>query len=203
MRRRLSPAAAIATALAMTFVTAAPPAAASTFVAMSTSDLVQSSSAAVEAEVLSLESRWTADRRIIVTDATMRVWDVLGGKAPEVVQVKTFGGTVKGFTVDAIGFPEFTLGERVLLFLEPDNEAGRMRVNGYQQGLYRIVTGRTASRPRSRPWTTASGSSPPPGRPVPPLPAMPPGRAAAPDPGRVRAPQFRRRRQVIALTEGE
>jgi hypothetical protein len=46
---------------------------------------------------------------------------------------------VNGFTVDAIGFPEFKVGERVLLFLEPDTEAGRLRVNGYQQGLYRIV----------------------------------------------------------------
>jgi hypothetical protein len=118
---------------------AAPPVAASTFVAMSTSDLVKSSSAVIEGEVVSLESRWTADGRIIVTDAMVRVWDVLGGKAPEIVQVKTFGGTVNRFTVEAIGFPTFTLGERVLLFLEPDAEAGRLRVNGYQQGLYRIV----------------------------------------------------------------
>jgi hypothetical protein len=126
-------------ALALALAWAAPPVAASTFVAMSTSDLVKSSSAVVEGEVFVLESRWTADRRIIVTDATIRVWDVVGGKAPEIVQVKTFGGTVKGFTVDAAGFPTFTLGERVLLFLEPDPEAGRFRVNGYQQGLYRIV----------------------------------------------------------------
>ena len=69
----------------------------------------------------------------------VRVWDVLGGKAPEIVQVKTFGGTVNGFTVEASGFPAFAVGERVLLFLEPDTEAGRLRVNGYQQGLYRIV----------------------------------------------------------------
>jgi hypothetical protein len=141
MRRRFSLRTAILAALSMAVAAAAPPVGASTFVAMSTSDLVKSSSAVVEGEVLTLESRWTADRRIIVTDATVRVWDVLGGKAPEVVQVKTFGGTVRGFTVDAIGFPEFALGERVLLFLEPDTEVGRLRVNGYQQGLYRIVQG--------------------------------------------------------------
>jgi hypothetical protein len=46
---------------------------------------------------------------------------------------------VNGFTVEASGFPTFTVGERVLLFLEPDAEAGLLRVNGYQQGLYRIV----------------------------------------------------------------
>jgi hypothetical protein len=125
-------------AVALAFAWAAP-VAASTFVAMSTSDLVKSSSAVVEGEVFALESRWTADGRVIVTDASVRVWDVVGGRAPEVVQVKTFGGTVKGFTVDAAGFPTFSVGERVLLFLEPDAEAGHMRVTGYQQGLYRIV----------------------------------------------------------------
>jgi hypothetical protein len=139
MRRRFSPRSAILAALALALAWAAPPLAASTFVAMSTSDLVQSSSAVIEGEVVSLQSRWTRNRRIIVTDAMVRVWDVLGGKAPEIVHVKTFGGTVNGFTVEASGFPTFTVGERVLLFLEPDTEAGRLRVNGYQQGLYRIV----------------------------------------------------------------
>ena len=139
MRRRFSPRSAILAALALALAWAPPPLAASTFVAMSTSDLVQSSSAVIEGEVISLQSRWTRNRRIIVTDAMVRVWDVLGGKAPEIVHVKTFGGTVNGFTVEASGFPTFTVGERVLLFLEPDTEAGRLRVNGYQQGLYRIV----------------------------------------------------------------
>jgi hypothetical protein len=139
MRRRFSLRTAILAALPLALAWAAPPVEASTFVAMSTSDLVKSSSAVIEGEVVSLASRWTRDRRIIVTDAMVRVWDVLGGKAPELVQVKTFGGTVNGFTVEASGFPTFTVGERVLLFLEPDTEAGRLRVNGYQQGLYRIV----------------------------------------------------------------
>jgi hypothetical protein len=139
MRRRFSPRTAILAALPLALAWATPPVEASTFVAMSTSDLVGSSSAVIEGEVFGLKSRWTADRRIIVTDAMVRVWDVLGGKAPEIVQVKTFGGTVNGFTVDAIGFPTFAVGERVLLFLEPDTEAGLLRVNGYQQGLYRIV----------------------------------------------------------------
>jgi len=139
MRRRFSPRSAVRAALALAFAWAVPPVDASTFVAMSTSDLVQSSSAVIEGEVVSMESRWTRNRRIIVTDAVVRVWDVLGGKAPEIVHVKTFGGTVNGFTVEASGFPTFTVGERVLLFLEPDTEAGRLRVNGYQQGLYRIV----------------------------------------------------------------
>jgi len=120
---------------------AASPAAASTFVAVTTEDLVRTSASIVEGEVLAVQSRWTADGRIIVTDATVRVSSTLAGEAAPVVQVKTFGGTVGGFTVEAHGFPTFRAGERVLLFLEPDTEAGRLRVNGYQQGHYRVVGG--------------------------------------------------------------
>lgn len=72
---------AILAALSVALAWAPPPVEASTFVAMSTSELVKSSSAVIEAEVYVLESRWTADRRIIVTDATLRVWNVLGGQA--------------------------------------------------------------------------------------------------------------------------
>ena len=120
---------------------AASPAAASTFVAVTTEDLVRTSASIVEGEVLAVQSRWTADGRIIVTDATVRVSSTLAGEAAPVVRVKTFGGTVGGFTVEAHGFPTFRAGERVLLFLEPDTEAGRLRVNGYQQGHYRVVGG--------------------------------------------------------------
>ena len=68
----------------------------------------------------------------------VEVEDSLYGKTPTVVIVRTFGGTVNGFTVEAHGFPVFAAGERVLLFLEQDGE-DRMRVTGYQQGHYRVV----------------------------------------------------------------
>jgi hypothetical protein len=52
--------------------------------------------------------------------------------------VRTFGGTVNGYTVEAHGFPKFRAGERVLLYLEAEKD-GVSRVTGYQQGHYRIV----------------------------------------------------------------
>lgn len=172
MQGRFSLQIAIVAVLCVAALGAAPPMEASTFVAMGTSDLVRSSSAVIEGEVVALESRWTADRRIIVTDATVRVWDVLGGAAPQFVTVKTFGGTVKGFTIDAIGFPEFKVEERVLLFLEPDTEAGRLRVTGYQQGLYRIVVGPDGVETAVPSVDHGAHLVSPSGRPVPPLPAI-------------------------------
>jgi hypothetical protein len=114
---------------------------ASTFVDMSTGDLVRESSAVVEGEVLKVESYWEPAGRIIVTEALVRVDDLVVGEAPTVVRVKTFGGTVGGYTVEAIGFPTFARGERLVLFLGPDPDPDLMRVTGYQLGQYRVRSG--------------------------------------------------------------
>jgi hypothetical protein len=53
--------------------------------------------------------------------------------------VRTFGGKVGNFTVEAAGFPTFKANEHLLLFLEPEKD-GANRVAGYQQGQYRVVT---------------------------------------------------------------
>ena len=114
------------------------PVQASTFIAMSTADLVREASAVVEGEVLKVESLWDSEGRIIITEALVHVGDVIAGEAPSVVRVKTFGGTVNGYTIEAHGFPVFAKGERLVLFLHADGEPDVMRVTGYQQGQYRI-----------------------------------------------------------------
>jgi hypothetical protein len=54
--------------------------------------------------------------------------------------VRTFGGTVNGYTVEAHGFPTFARGEKLLLFLENDPaERDTHRVLGYQEGMYRVT----------------------------------------------------------------
>lgn len=114
------------------------PVQASTFIAMSTTDLVREASTVVEGEVLKVESIWDSQGRIIVTEALVHVDEVILGDAPAVVRVKTFGGTVSGYTIEAHGFPVFAKGERLVLFLHEDSEPDVMRVTGYQQGQYRI-----------------------------------------------------------------
>jgi hypothetical protein len=114
------------------------PVGASTFLRMTPQQLVRGSAAVVQGEVLKVSSFWDATGRIIVTEALVQVEEKVFGEAPSVVVVRTFGGTVNGFTVEAHGFPKFQARERLLLYLEPE-KGGASRVAGYQQGQFRIV----------------------------------------------------------------
>jgi len=114
------------------------PASASTFLGLTTDQLVATSDAVVQGEVLQVHSFWNKSGRIIVTEAIVRVTETVAGKAPSVVVLRTFGGTVEGFTVEAHGFPKFEKGQELLLFVS--NQAdGSAEVTGYRQGQYRIV----------------------------------------------------------------
>lgn len=117
---------------------AALPVGASTFLRMTPQDLVRDSAAVVQGQVLKVSSFWDPTGRIIMTEALVRVEEKILGEAPSVVVVRTFSGTVGGFTVEAHGFPKFQPNERLLLYLEPERD-GASRVAGYQQGQFRIV----------------------------------------------------------------
>ena len=117
------------------------PASASTFLALSPHELALEAGAVVEARVTGVRSFWNPERTAIVTEARLEVDDVVAGDAARELVVKTFGGTVGGYTVVAHGFPTFRAGERQLLYLVVEPKDGSVRVLGYQQGQYRIVTG--------------------------------------------------------------
>ena len=121
---------------------AALPAAASTFLAMSQKALIDDSAAVVQGEVLEVRSFWDAEGRVIVSEALIQVEEAVLGDPGSQIRVKTWGGTVDGYTVEAHGFPKFTAHDRVLLFLEREQD-GVARVAGYQQGHYRLVMDRS------------------------------------------------------------
>ena len=117
---------------------AAVPVGASTFLRMSQADLVRNSAAVVQGQVIKVHSFWNPSGQVIMTEALVQVEEKVLGSAPSVVVVRTFGGTVDGYTVEAHGFPKFRANERVLLYLEAEKD-GATRVTGYQQGQFRIV----------------------------------------------------------------
>ncbi|HEX5758918.1 MAG TPA: hypothetical protein VF121_06955 [Thermoanaerobaculia bacterium] len=117
-------------------IAAAAPATASTFVAMSHEQLVAASAAVVQGRVIKTDSFWTPSGRLIVTEAMVQVEEVIVGAAPSVAVVRTAGGKVQGFTVEAHGFPQFEVGQRVVLFLQAGDPA---QVTGYRLGHYRIA----------------------------------------------------------------
>ena len=115
------------------------PAAASTFLHMSTRELATQADALIRGRVVELESSWSESGRIIVTDATIDVEQTVFGSVANTVTVRTFGGQVDDVRVEAHGFPRFEQGEHVFLYLEREAD-GTMRVLGYQQGHFRVVT---------------------------------------------------------------
>lgn len=113
---------------------------ASTFLALDVPELVQRSDWVVQGEVLELNSHWDDEGRVIVTDVLLGVKDSVIGKIEGPVWVRTFGGTVGDYTVEAIGFPRFAMGDQVLLFLnQREGLDNTIRVTGHQLGHYRIV----------------------------------------------------------------
>jgi len=114
---------------------------ASTFLAMSREELVAGSAAVVDGRVTQVRSFWNAEHTAILTEALVRVDDVIVGEAPTFVKVLTFGGTVGRMRIEASGFPTFAKGERQLLFLYREPADGSVRVNGYRLGQYRIERG--------------------------------------------------------------
>ncbi|HYO13861.1 MAG TPA: hypothetical protein VE685_11765 [Thermoanaerobaculia bacterium] len=124
--------------LVLLLALAAMPAMASTFIKMNQKDLVRDSAAVIQGEVVQVNSFWEPTGTIIVTEALVKVEDVVFGNAPSVAVVRTAGGEVDGFYIEAHGFPVFKAGERVLLYLEPERD-GYSRVTGYRQGQYQIV----------------------------------------------------------------
>ena len=116
----------------------AAPAGASTFIAMSDVELVSGSDAVVVGEVLYTYSYWNPEGTLIFTDAVVHVQESVVGGASGLVAVRTAGGQIGDFGVEAHGFPSFEKGQRHLLYLQRTPE-GTLSVTGFQQGQYRVV----------------------------------------------------------------
>jgi hypothetical protein len=139
--RKVVPSRSIAGAFAVAAacaIASAQSAGASTFLHSSLRELVRDADSIVTGRVISVESFWNADGTVIVSEATVFVDEQMAGSGPTVEKVRTFGGTVNGYTVDAHGFPVFAAGDRLLLFLTRQDD-GSSRVLGYQEGHYRLA----------------------------------------------------------------
>ena len=115
------------------------PAGASTFLAVSGGELVKGSDAVVVGEVLYTYSYWNPEGSMIFTDAVLHVQRSILGEASGLVSVRTPGGQVADYKIEAHGFPAFRAGDRQVLYLHRTAE-GLMEVTGFQQGQYRVVS---------------------------------------------------------------
>jgi hypothetical protein len=84
-------------------------------------------------------SQWDDSREVIFTYATVRIHRYFGETTgPDTVVVREAGGTVDGYTQEAIGFPEVRTGEDVVMFLAPSDDPSAFRLHAYNQGKYLV-----------------------------------------------------------------
>lgn len=134
-------------------------------------ELSREAGAIVRGRVVSVDSHWTDDRRGVETRVTLDVESSLKGSLGDTVTFRVPGGRVGRVRSIVIGAPQFTLDERVIVFLGHRGPSVP-HVLGLGQGVYRIradgpvervtpvaVVGATAPQrlvrgdPARRPWS--------------------------------------------------
>jgi hypothetical protein len=114
------------------------PLAASQFVVQSFDKVAREATYAVRGSIVDTWSAWNDAHDLIYTYATVRVTRYFGENAgPDLLLVREVGGTVDGYTQEAIGFPAIRRGEQVVLFLS-EWENGDYRIHAFNQGKYLV-----------------------------------------------------------------
>jgi hypothetical protein len=113
------------------------PMSASQFVDVAFDQIARESKFVVRGHVLDTWSQWDESREVIYTYATVRVTRYFGETTgPDVLMIREVGGTVDGYTMEAIGFPMIRRGEQIVAFLSEDGSD--LRIHAYNQGKFLV-----------------------------------------------------------------
>jgi len=88
--------------------------------------------------IAAVEPQWKEGRRGIETLVTLETETYLKGSLGSVVQFRVPGGTLGRFSSIVVGAPQFTVGQRVILFLGSRGPTIPY-VLGLSQGVFRLV----------------------------------------------------------------
>jgi hypothetical protein len=117
------------------------PLSASQFIEMPFDQVAREARYVVRGQVLETYSAWDDAREVIYTYATIRVHRYFGeATGPDVLMVREVGGTVDGYTQEAIGFPAIRRGENVVLMLSQWEDSSDLRIHAFNQGKYLVRT---------------------------------------------------------------
>lgn len=89
-------------------------------------------------------SAWDDAHEVIFTYATLQVSRYFGEAGPATLVIREVGGTVDGYTQEAIGFPVIRAGEDVVLMLSRWEDGADFRIHAFNQGKY--LVGRRGGR---------------------------------------------------------
>ncbi len=112
-------------------------ASATTLLRTDVAELSFASDAVVHGTVRRVESRWSGDRRRIVTDVEIEVSEALKGQPGSRVVVTQPGGRVGDIGQTVHGLASFTPGEEVVVFLEQRGKDA-FRVASMAQGKFQV-----------------------------------------------------------------
>ncbi|MEJ2418222.1 MAG: hypothetical protein P8Y45_15105 [Exilibacterium sp.] len=125
---------------------------------LTVTELVKQSTHVVEAELLKIDSHWSADKTYIYTAATFKINSVLRGKiASENIVVYLPGGEIGNTRQLVIGAPDFSPGEKSLLILRAIDQGlvkGNVAANSFNiislsQGKFSLVKDTTTNTTRA------------------------------------------------------
>jgi hypothetical protein len=115
------------------------PLSASQFIEVPFDQLATEAQYIVRGQIMDTWTAWDDSHEIIFTYATVRVTRYFGETAgPDTLVVREVGGTVDGYTQEAIGFPMIRRGEDVVLMLSQWEDGSELRIHGYNQGKYLV-----------------------------------------------------------------
>jgi hypothetical protein len=116
------------------------PLSASQFIQLPFDKVAREASLVVRGTVENTWSAWDDAHEVIFTYATVRVSRYFGETTgPDTVVVREAGGTVDGYTQEAIGFPAIRTGENVVLMLSRwEDGADDYRIHAFNQGKYLV-----------------------------------------------------------------
>lgn len=115
------------------------PLAASQFVELPFDQVAREAKYVVRGQVIDTWSAWDDAREVIFTYSTVRVSRYIGeATGPDTLVVREVGGTVDGYSQEAIGFPEIRRGEQVVLMLSEWEGSTDLRVHAFNQGKFLV-----------------------------------------------------------------
>ena len=125
--------------VALMLVLSALPVTASQFIDMPFDQVARESQFIVRGTIGETFSAWDDAHEVIYTYATVRVNRYFGeSTGPDTVMIREVGGTVDGYTQEAIGFPAIRSGEDVVLMLSRWEDSADYRIHAFNQGKFLV-----------------------------------------------------------------
>lgn len=100
-------------------------------------ELAGDASVIARGQVIAVDGRWMDGRRGIETIVTLQAEAFLKGRLTDIIQFRVPGGTLGRYRNIVMGAPQFSVGQRVVVFLGASGPE-LPYILGLSQGLYRI-----------------------------------------------------------------